>query len=238
VRSHGQYCPIAKGAEVLGDRWTLLIARELLHGVDHFSELERCLPGISRSVLAERLHRLDRAGIVERVSTPAGRTTRYALSPAGRALRPVVQTIGEWGATWAFGDPDPSELDADLLMRWISRHVAGDQLPDRRVVVRFNLARSARRRYWLVLERGEASVCLHDPGFGTDVTVETDVETLYRVYLGKMTLAGAIQAGKLSLAGSTRMVRAFPRWFRWSSFAPAIRAAAARDASGEVRIAD
>jgi DNA-binding HxlR family transcriptional regulator len=227
MESHGQYCPIAKGAEVIGDRWTLLIVREMLFGVHHFNELERCLPGISRSVLAQRLKHLERVGIVERESGPSGRTISYSLTTAGRELQPVVHVIGEWGASWAFPDPDPAELDTDLLMRWISRHIAQDQLPASRRVVRFDFT-SPRRRYWLVLRRGDASVCLQHPGFDEDVVVTADAATMYDVYLGRVSLVGAIADGDIIVAGIPRDVRAFPRWFKGSRFAPQIRAASER----------
>jgi DNA-binding HxlR family transcriptional regulator len=227
VESHGQYCPIAKGAEVIGDRWTLLIVREMLFGVDHFNKLERCLPGISRSVLAQRLKQLERAGIVEREAGPSGRTVRYALTAAGRELQPVVHVIGEWGASWAFPDPDPAELDTDLLMRWISRHIAHDQLPAERRVVRFDFT-TPQQRYWLVLQPGDASVCLQHPGFDDDVIVTSDASTMYDVYFGRVSLGEAMRAGDLSLNGTPSNTRAFPRWLKGSSFAPQVRAAARR----------
>ena len=115
--SYGQYCPVAKAAEVLGERWTLLIVRELLAGVEGFNELQRLLPGISRSVLAQRLRTLERRGIVDRAE-PRG----YRLTAAGSDLARCVDTLGEWGAKWAFGDPPADELDPDLVMAWIARH--------------------------------------------------------------------------------------------------------------------
>jgi DNA-binding HxlR family transcriptional regulator len=226
VRSYGQYCPIAKSAEILGDRWTLLIVREMSFGVSRFNEMERALPGISRSVLTQRLRHLERVGLVERVAEPGPAAARYRLTRAGQDLKPVLHALGDWAAQWAFGDPDPKELDPDLLMRWISRHVATDRLPGRRVVAEFELSAGRPRRYWLVMEPHEISVCLHDPGFASDVNVAADVAALYKVYLGRLTLEEAIRAGQVTLSGAVTMVRAFPRWFAWSDFAPTVRAAA------------
>jgi DNA-binding HxlR family transcriptional regulator len=194
VRGYGQYCPIARGAEVLGDRWTLLIVREMLHGVARFNELERCLPGISRSVLSQRLRHLQRVGLVVREDGGGSHGSAYHLSPAGRDLRPVLQSLGDWAAAWAFGDPDPAELDPDLVVRWISRHLARDRLPRRRVVIAFEVLGRATRRYWLVVEAEDVSICRHDPGFPTDVTIHGDAETLYRVYLGDLTVDQAQRA--------------------------------------------
>ena len=225
MRGYGQYCPIARGAEVLGDRWTLLIVREMLHGVARFNELERCLPGISRSVLSQRLRHLQRVGLVVRSDDA------YRLSPAGRDLKPVLQSLGDWAATWAFGAPDPAELDPDLVVRWISRHLARDRFPHRRVVIAFEVPGRSTRWYWLVIEPEDVSICRHDPGFPTDVTVRADAETLYRVYLGELTLEQARSAGRLDLSGDALAVRQAPTWFAWSTFAPAVRHAAERRAA-------
>jgi len=226
MRSYGQYCPVAKGAQILGDRWTVLIVREMSFGVHRFNELERCLPGISRSVLTQRLRHLEHIGIIERRASGAGRAVEYHLTEAGLDLKPVLTALGEWAARWAFGDPDPRELDPDLLMRWISRHVANEQLPGRRVVAQFEFPVPRARRYWLVLEPDEASVCLHDPGFDTDVFVTADTEALYGVYMGRRTLRSAMLEGLVRVEGPSNLVRAFPRWFTWSDFAPTIRSAA------------
>lgn len=217
MRSYGQYCPIARAAETLGDRWTILIVRELGFGVDRFNELQRCLPGISRSVLTQRLRHLERVGIIER------RSTTYHLTSAGRSLQPVLRELGDWAARWAFGEPDPRELDPDLVIRWISRHVATGALPAHRVVSQFDLTGPPARRYWLVLDPADVSVCLHDPGFPVDVFVAASTAVLYDVYLGRRTLRGAIRDGLVAVTGSPAMVRAFPRWLTGSDFAPAVR---------------
>jgi DNA-binding HxlR family transcriptional regulator len=230
MRSYAQYCPVAKATEVLGDRWTLLIVREMLGGASGFNELQRGLPGISRSVLTDRMRTLERAEVIERRTGPKGRTLGYRLTPAGRDLEPVVQAIGEWGATWSFTDPRPEELDPDLLIVWMARHVDRHRLPPSRTVIKFDF-RAPKRRYWMVLEPTEVSVCLQHPGFDSDLEVRVDTTTLYRVYLGRADLAGALRAGELTLSGSQALQRGFGEWFTWSAFAPASRAAQARRAA-------
>jgi DNA-binding HxlR family transcriptional regulator len=227
MRSYAQYCPIAKASEILGDRWTLLIVREMLAEVTGFNELQRGLPGISRSVLTDRLRALERAEIVERRTGPKGRTLGYSLTPAGRDLEQVVQALGEWGATWSFTDPRPEELDPDLLIVWMARHVDRDELPANRTVVQFNF-RTPAKRYWMVLEPSEVSVCLQHPGFDVDLEVAADTATLYRVYLGRAELGAAIRTSKLTMSGPRVLQRGFTRWFAWSAFAPASRSATER----------
>jgi DNA-binding HxlR family transcriptional regulator len=244
MRSYAQYCPVAKATEILGDRWTLLIVRELLGGASGFNELQRGLPGISRSVLAERMRTLERSEIVARKTGPKGRTLEYLLTPAGRDLSPIVQAIGEWGATWSFTEPRPEELNPDLLIVWMARHVDRQRLPPSRTVVRFDF-RDPERRYWLVLEPSEVSVCVQYPGFDVDLEVTVDTATLYQVYLGRAELPGAMRAGQLTTKGPQALERAFGHWFTWSAFAGASRSAEQRRSAAahlesphRVRIAD
>jgi DNA-binding HxlR family transcriptional regulator len=203
MQRYGQYCPLARGAEVLGDRWTLLIIREMLFGVQRFNELERFLPGISRSVLAQRLRHLQRVGLVERHADADGQRSLYLLTQAGRDLRPVVRAIGNWGAKWAFGDPDPAELDPDLVVQWISRHLAWEELPARRVVVQFAVTGPPVRRYWLVIQPEDVSVCMHDPGFGVDAVFRSDARTLYQQPVQACVLAEGI-SGRIDASATDR----------------------------------
>jgi DNA-binding HxlR family transcriptional regulator len=224
MRSHDQYCPVAKGAETLGDKWSLLIVRELLHGVTRFNEFERGLPGISRSVLAARLRQLEHSGVIERRVGADGRSTRYRLTPAGRELRAVVDVLGSWAARWIIEDPRPRELDPDLLMLFISRNVRLEALPSHRVVIEFELESARRPHYWLVLLRpAESSLCLRHPGFEPNVVVTADVAALYEVYLGRRQLEDAMRDGLIRLDGPRALVRALPQWFAWSPFAEASR---------------
>jgi DNA-binding HxlR family transcriptional regulator len=226
MRSYGQYCPVSKGAELIGDRWTLLIVRELLYGPLGFNQIERGLPGISRSVLSERLRRLEGHGIIRRGEDG------YSFTPAGEELRTVLQSIGDWVARWIMGDPSPAELDPNLLMVWISRHVVRNALPERRVVVEFCFRDRAARRSWLVMEPNDVSVCLQYPGFPVDLTVTSTTRTLYRVYMGRTTLDYAFRNGEVTLEGLPSLVRAFPRWMAWSNFSPTMRAKLSHAAAG------
>jgi DNA-binding HxlR family transcriptional regulator len=236
MRGYAQYCPVAKASEILGDRWTLLIVREMLGGASGFNELQRGLPGISRSVLTDRMRALERAEVIERRTGPKGRTLEYRLTSAGRDLKPVVQAIGEWGATWSITEPRPDELDPYLLIVWMARHVDRPRLPPNRTVVQFDF-RDPKERYWMVLEPSEVSVCLQHPGFDVDLGVIVDTGTLYRVYLGRAELGGAMRAGRLTMSGPPTLQRGFGQWFTWSAFAPASRSALDRRTAAS-RLAD
>lgn len=221
---YNQYCPIAKSAEVLGDRWTLLIVRELVLGVGRFNQIYRGLPGISRSVLTERLRRLEDLGVIHRQETDDARVREYRLTEVGDGLREVVSALGSWGARWFISDPTPQEADPDLIMMWNAKHVDESALPARRVVVEFQVRAPRRRsRYWLVLARGDVSLCRKYPGFESDVTVQADASTLYRVYLGRLDWNQAGRNGLVQIEGSRSLVRDLPKWLPGSGFSGIVR---------------
>lgn len=223
---YGQYCPVVKAAEILGDRWTMLIVRELLYEVHRFGEIERGLPGISRSLLARRLRQLEDARVIER-RNGGGRRPEYWLTAAGADLRESLLSLGHWAERHFSRDPLPRELDSSLLLLWIKRHVRLDRLPARRVVVRFDLRGARRGTGWLVLERAGASVCDKDPGLDTDVVVSADTMALYQVYAGRITLGDALHRGPVALDGPSALVRGFGTWFGFSPFHATTRAAVA-----------
>ena len=224
---YGQYCPVARAAEILADRWTVLIIRELLDDVNHFNELQRGLPRMSRTLLAERLRRLERTGVLERRVASRGRWTEYRLTSAGRELQPIIAQFGEWGARWAFGDPRPGELDPIVLLWWMRRRVCIEAMGERRAVIQFDFSGRRRQSYWLLIERGDVSVCLKDPGFDIDVIVSADIAVFYQVWLGRVTLSEALRREQVKLDGTPADTRAFPRWFALSPIADTVRAASA-----------
>jgi DNA-binding HxlR family transcriptional regulator len=221
---YGQYCPVARTAEIIADRWTVLIIRELLADVTHFNELERGLPHISRSLLAERLCRLQHVGILERRAPKRGKWSEYRLTASGRELQRVIDSLGEWGARWAFGDPRPDELDPIVLLWWMRRRVDFSRIPRPRIVLQFEFHGASRRTSWLVISRREASVCLKNPGFDIDVIVLADIRSFYRVWLGRCTLAEAIRTELVQLQGAPADIRSFPYWFKLSPMAGKVRA--------------
>ena len=223
---YGQYCPVARAAEILADRWTVLIVRELLADIDRFNELERGLPHMSRALLVERLRRLERTGVLER-RVLQDKHTQYRLTPAGRELQQLIDVLGGWGARWAFGNPRPNELDPIVLLWWMRRRVALDSIPRRRVVIEFNFRGGPRQKYWLLIEPTDVSVCLKHPGFEVDVIVTADLLEFYRVWLGHSTLSDALRKEQVHLGGTPADLRAFPQWFTWSPMADTVRAALA-----------
>jgi DNA-binding HxlR family transcriptional regulator len=223
MAAYRQYCPVARATEILADRWTPLIVRELLAGSAHFNAIERGLPGISRSLLAARLRHLEDAGVVERRRGERANSTEYRLTEAGRDLQAVVQRLGAWGVRWAFGEPKAEELDPVLLLWKMHQRVRRSLLPPRRTVVEFDFSGHRGRRLWLVLQPSEVSVCLKPPGFEADLTVSADLAFFHHVWLGAVDYAVAVRCGRLVVEGLPALVRQFPRWFTWSPMAPFVR---------------
>lgn len=219
MRPYAQYCPIAKTAEIIGDRWSILILRDLLVGAHHFNDLARGLPGISRNLLAKRLRHLQASGLVSKFDGG------YELTPAGLDLRPLVFGMAEWGARWAFPDPQPADLDPDLLVWWIHGQIDQNVAPGARVVVEIEFL-DCKARYWLVLEADDVSVCLTDPGFEIDLLLRSNLRTMYLVWLGRREIGSALRAGEIELEGDTALAGAFVGWLRLSPVSPAVRAAA------------
>ena len=238
MSKYGQYCPVAKSLEIVGDRWTLLIIRDLLtgSGTGHFNELERGLPGISRALLASRLRQLQHAGVVEKqLDGPGRQSTAYRLTQAGRELYGVIGALRAWGEAWAFGDPAPEELDPVLLMWWMRRRAEVDRLPQRRIVAQFDFHGfdhhgTAEVSFWLILTRADVTLCLTDPGYEVQVLVTADLATFYKVWGGRTTYRDALASGRVLVDGQPRFVRAFPHWFGWGEPVPT------RHGAGAVRI--
>ena len=228
MTKYGQYCPVAKALEILGDRWTLLIIRDMLTGTTHFNDLERGLPGISRALLAGRLRHLQRAGIIEkRLNGSARAATEYQLTQAGQELLDVVMSLRAWGEAWAFGDPTPEELDPVLLMWWMRNRVNVDRLPEHRVVAQFDFHGAARVTFWLILTKADISICLTDPGYEINLLVAANLATFYKLWGGRIRYHEAVSDYDVSVEGIPSLIRAFPDWFGWSAGAPAMNSARA-----------
>lgn len=227
-RGYGQFCPVAQAAEIVAERWTPLILRELLCGSRRFNDLRRGVPLMSPSLLSQRLKELEDAGVVER------RGADYELTPAGQALRPVIELLGLWGLKWLTRELRRDELDPALLMWDVRRCVDPSAMPaDRRTVVAFDLAGvpAKKSRWWLVFDRGEVDLCLKNPGHEVDLHVVAHIRPLVEVWLGKRPLRQAVRAGDIRLDGARPLVQRFQAAFRLSTFARLARSLGAEAAA-------
>jgi DNA-binding HxlR family transcriptional regulator len=210
---YGQFCTVARGAEVLGERWTPLVVRELLCGSTRFNDIHRGVPRMSRTLLARRLRKLEEVGVVKRVGGP-GAVAEYHLTGAGEELRPIVLALGHWGARWIGSRLKRGQLDAGFLMWDIRRFLRLEQCPRGRCLVihfRFVDAPSGEKRWWLVVDRGTADLCRDDPGQELTLVVESTVRALTEVWTGDAEPDDVIGARALRITGAARDSRDFWR---------------------------
>jgi len=220
MKGYGSFCPIAKAAEVLAERWTLLILRDLLLGSRHFNDLKRGIPQISPTLLSKRLQTLEESGVIQRRPGGHGHGWEYHPTPAGEELKPLIETIGHWGQRWVRSRLVRDELDPGMLMWYVHRHTKPFELPSRRIVVYIEFSDVKRmKRWWMVIENGLVDLCLEDPGHEIDVKIDCDLLTLTQIYIGDLTIERARTAGKLKVWGDSGLLRSMPRWFARSKFA-------------------
>lgn len=212
----GEYCAFTKAVEHLGDRWSLLIVRELaLFGPQGFNALAAGLPGrVSRSVLASKLRSLERLGLV--VRDGPDRPAPYRLAPAGEQLVPTLKSLWAWAERWVPEDRSLAERDPTVIAFWLSRRVLPDSIPERQTVLEIRLRDARRDRVWLLLERDAgAELCAEDPLIDAAryVYLEASGEALLPVARGERAWADAIADGSVELFGEPRLVASVPAWF-------------------------
>lgn len=225
---YGDFCPVQMAAEVVADRWTPMIVRELVLGNTRFNDIARGLPGISRSLLVQRLRHLERNGVLETWPSPTGRGSEYHLTPAGRDLERVIDSFGRWAIEWLFDDMRPHDVQPTTLMWWMHRRVDPSRFPPRRTVVEWRHTAPAPEVIWLVLDRQEVSVCMVHPGFDVDVVVSATTGDFADVFQGYRTWREAVDQGRIEVAGPPRLLSALPSWFLWSPWAEVTRERADR----------
>ena len=221
MRTYGQFCPVAKAAEVFCERWTALILRDLGPGSTRFARLQRGIPQASPTLLSHRLKQLEAEGIVERRRSDSGRSWTYHLTPAGEEFVPIVRALGVWGQRWLRRELADHEINASLLLWAMERGARHDAFGARRGVVKLTLSdRPIRKRhYWFVSEAGATQLCIRDPGFDVNLYLTTTLPDMIYVWRGDIPLAQALDEGRMEMAGDFWARRAFPRWLARSSYA-------------------
>jgi len=218
MSAYGQFCPVAKAMEVLDERWTLLVVRELLYGSTHFNELRRGVPKMSPALLTKRLRTLERAGVVRRTER-AGRSA-YTLTESGRELSSIVNALGAWGVRW-IGELGAQDLDPHLLMWDMKRKLPVSEWPRSRTVIalRFDDVADRVARWWVCVNGTDVDVCDYDPGFEVSATVHTTLQTLTRIWRGDRHWNEAIRADDVTVDGPSHVRRHLPTWFGQSEVA-------------------
>lgn len=211
-RSYQQYCATARTLDIVGERWTLLLVRELLTGPRRFGDLLAALPGMGTGLLASRLRHLQDEGLVRQVTLPPpARTPAYALTEAGAELGPAVLALARWGMRWALGQRDEGEAFrpgwAVLGMQAVFDPEAAGDL---RAVYEFRVDDEV---FHARVENGTFEA-VHGPAQRPDVVVETTADVFAEVAAGRASLAEAVRAGTASASGDRDAVRRLRSLFR------------------------
>jgi DNA-binding HxlR family transcriptional regulator len=222
---------MAKAAEILCERWSLVVIRELTAGSRRFNDLRRGVPLMSPTLLSRRLKQLEAAGVVARVRDERG--LGYELTEAGAELAPMIGLMAQWGSKWVRRRLGHDDLDAGLLMWDIRRTVDASRFPARRVVVRFRFADApaGKREWWLVSQAGAVDLCLEDPGFDVDVVVEAPLHVMTAVWMRDITFHEAVRSFGAAITGERSLCRKFPEWLGASMLAHAPEPARRRRAA-------
>jgi DNA-binding HxlR family transcriptional regulator len=216
---YGQFCPIAKATELLGERWMLLVLRELFLGSHRYSELQRGLSRISPSLLTKRLKELEQAGIIVRKAVRGRRGHEYYLTPAGKELQPLIENLAVWGMRWARGQLRDDELDVEFLMWDIQRRLQLDKLPDGETVFCFIFNDIDRyNNWWLIVRDGNIDLCTENQGLDVDLYIRSSLRTMVEVWEGDLPLQTALHDEQILVQGNKQLAKTMPTWFGINPF--------------------
>ncbi|EAV40300.1 hypothetical protein SIAM614_28751 [Stappia aggregata IAM 12614] len=221
MKSYGQFCAIAKAAEIFCERWTALVIRNLGAGAERFSDIHRGVPHMSATLLTQRLRQLEAEGLVERRRSGTGKSWTYHLTDAGAEFMPLVGALGIWGRRWTRRELAERELDLGLLIWGLEYSVDPAAFGPERHVLRLDVSDQPehKRFYWFVCESGNLDLCVSDPGGGTDLFLEATLEDLIQVYRGDVALTAAIEDGRLTVHGTRKLSRRLRHWFNFNNVA-------------------
>lgn len=216
---YGQFCPIAKASEIIGEKWTVLIIRELLMGATRFNELQRGLSLISPTLLSKRLDSLIGHGLVMKKKIPGQKGYEYFATESCKELLPVIHSLGEWGMRWARSNLSEDDYDVELLMLYLKRSVRPDKLPGNESVMRFKFTDIKEYPdWWMLVEGDEIDVCTKDPGRDVDVYFTSTIRTLIDIWMGANSYKKAIRSGELKLVGDKALTNNVSSWLMNSTF--------------------
>lgn len=216
---YGQFCPIAKAMEVIGEKWTVLIIREALMGSTRFSEFQRGLSLISPTLLTKRLDSLVRMGLLLKKKIPSQRGHEYFPTARCKELLPTIRSLGDWGMRWARSSLTDSDYDVELLMLYLQRSIVPQNLPASGSVIRFKFTDiDDVSDWWLVVSGEQVDVCVKDPGKDVDVYFTSSVKTMADIWMGGTTYRKAVAGGALKIVGNRALTRNVTTWMRLSDF--------------------
>lgn len=219
MTGYGQFCPVAKSTELIGEKWTLLVLRELLLGTTRFNDFQRALSRMSPTLLVKRLRHLEECGIIIRKRLPAQRGYEYRLTAAGKELAPLIETLAVWGMRWARSQLTDDELDVEFLMREIQRRLRTQYLPDGQTVICITFDElTMHKTWWLLVAGNDVDLCTEDPGKNVDLYLNSSTRTLVEVWEGDLDIRTALRKKAITAHGMRHLIRTMPDWFGVSMY--------------------
>lgn len=220
MTDYGQFCPVAKATELVGEKWMLLILRELLLGTHRYSDFQRALSRISPSLLTKRLKQLEGAGVIVRKAQQGRKGHDYYLTPAGKELAPIVEHLATWGMRWARGQLNDDELDVEFLMWDIQRRLQTDMLPGGETIFCFIFDDlTTFKSWWLVVRDGEVDLCTENPGLDVDLYISTTLRNLVEIWEGDVDIKLAQRKQLIKTQGNAQLAKTIPDWLGISLYA-------------------
>ncbi|MDH5446579.1 MAG: winged helix-turn-helix transcriptional regulator [Gammaproteobacteria bacterium] len=217
---YGQFCPIAKASEVIGEKWTILIIRELLIGATRFNELQRALSLISPTLLSKRLDSLELDGLIVKKKIQGQKGYEYFPTQSCHELMPTILSIGEWGMKWTISNLTHKDYDVELLMLYLMRSIQPQNLPGNNTVIRFKFTNvETFPEWWILVDKDNVDFCTHDPGKDVDIYFTSTIETLTEIWMGRGSYKKAVREGDLKLVGDTNLTNNVTSWMANSVFA-------------------
>ena len=215
-----QFCPITKETEILGEKWTILILREMLMGSSRFNELQRGLSMISPAVLTKRLNTLSDYGLIIKNKIHGQKDHEYLPSNAARELLPIFVDIGNLGMKWTRNHLTDNDFDVDFLMLYLQRSIRTEMLPGKKTIIRFHFTELKKQPYWWILVKGNSiDVCVLDPGKEPDVYFTSSVKVLSDIWMGVNTYRKAIRNGDLKAVSRSDLTKNITTWMSNCMFA-------------------
>jgi len=214
MKGYGQFCPVAKATELIGEKWTLLILRELLLGTTRFNDFQRAMSRMSPTLLAKRLRHLEECGIIIRKKLSGQKGYEYRLTAAGKELSPLIEVVAVWGMRWARGQLTNDELDVEFLMQELQRRLQTEHLPDGETVICLIFNELTKHKTWWLLVDGDVvDLCTEDPGKDVDLYINSSVRTMIEVWVGDVDVRTALRNGSVKTHGLRHLIRTMPEWF-------------------------
>ena len=214
MSGYGQFCPIAKATELIGEKWTLLVLRELLLGTTRFNDFQRAMSRMSPTLLAKRLRHLEQCGIIIRKKISGQKGYEYRLTAAGKELGPLIEVLAVWGMRWTRSQLTDDELDVEFLMRELQRRLQTEHLPDGETVICVIFDELTKHKsWWLIVDGDAVDLCTDDPGKDVDLYINSSVRKIVEVWEGDLDMRTALRKGSVKAHGLRHLIRTMPDWF-------------------------